>query len=737
MRDVATKLGFRFRRSDLAKWDNMGQVNLVVFHSWTASVHWIADIDLAKRTVAFTNPSGWPIGYWEKFQRYRVENYREALDSPGEWYLDRAKGVLYYWPRKDEDIRKARVVAPVVDRVVHLDGKPQADKVVQHVHFEKMSILHTSWSWDRRRLPDGQANKRISLAAVHGSGVRNARFLDLEVAHTGAHGIFLDEGSQNCLVQRCHVHDAGAGGIYVGPSKDKYPDLPPAAMKVNRIKIDNCLIHDLGHQFHGSHGIWIGRAGDITASHNDISDCDYSPISVGWAWNYRKTYQQNYVVEYNHLHHAGKMLMSDMGGIYTLGVSPGSRLRYNHIHDIWHYPHVNHAKGIYLDQASQHFLVEGNVVHDVASTGFWQHWGQMNTVRNNIFAFAGKSGFGRGGRTQALKEQPLSFRRNIVYQSGPLMVDGCFSNRNLTSDNNVFWHTKQQPVRFDSLAKKGMDLNQWKALGHDRHSVVANPLFRDPERRDFRLKPGSPAYRLGFVDIPVEKIGLYGSPGWVSLPGKKRHQRPSPPPPPPTEEIDCGFEGDTLGQLPDMAGVFGYGGDAKIVVTDDQAAEGKRCVKFVDSKATKPWMPSWHMRSKLPKGRVLFSCDLMNDPKAPNAISLEFRDWSLKKSSTYLAGAGLRLGPDGVMRAGARKIGAYPNGTWIHLEVKFAFSEGKRNGKYTLRIGPKGKPLKEYRELPFGRDDFEVLTWVGISALARRRAVFYLDNLKLKITDTK
>ena len=51
----------------------------------------------------------------------------------------------------------------------------------------------------------------------------------------------------------------------------------------------------------------------------------------------------------------------------------------------------------------------------------------------------------------------------------------------------------------------------WKAQGfkHDAHSVVADPLFVAPEKDDYRLKPESPALKLGFKPIPVESIGPY------------------------------------------------------------------------------------------------------------------------------------------------------------------------------------------------------------------------------------
>jgi hypothetical protein len=58
----------------------------------------------------------------------------------------------------------------------------------------------------------------------------------------------------------------------------------------------------------------------------------------------------------------------------------------------------------------------------------------------------------------------------------------------------------------------------WQQLGMDRRSVVADPMFVDPDKDDYRLRPESPAWKLGFQAIPVEKIGPYADPLRASWP---------------------------------------------------------------------------------------------------------------------------------------------------------------------------------------------------------------------------
>jgi hypothetical protein len=69
-------------------------------------------------------------------------------------------------------------------------------------------------------------------------------------------------------------------------------------------------------------------------------------------------------------------------------------------------------------------------------------------------------------------------------------------------DYNLYWPVAGQPIQFvkESLA-------EWQKRGQDVHSIVADPLFVDPERGDFTLKPGSPAAKIGFQPIDVSQVG--------------------------------------------------------------------------------------------------------------------------------------------------------------------------------------------------------------------------------------
>jgi parallel beta-helix repeat protein len=188
-------------------------------------------------------------------------------------------------------------------------------------------------------------------------------------------------------------------------------------------------------------------------------------------------------------------MLSDMGGIYTLGVQPGTVIRGNVFHDI--NSHGYGGWGIYLDEGSTNILVEDNIVYRTKTGGFHQHYGRENTIRGNIFAFSRE---GQIIRTRMEDHLSFTFERNIVYWNEGHLLGGKWSDSDhYRLDHNLYFNAAGGPVEF-----AGSSFAEWQARGQDQHSIIADPLFRDPSKGDFRLKPGSPALTLGFREIGGE-----------------------------------------------------------------------------------------------------------------------------------------------------------------------------------------------------------------------------------------
>ena len=214
-----------------------------------------------------------------------------------------------------------------------------------------------------------------------------------------------------------------------------------------------------------------------------------------------------------------------MGGIYTLGVSPGTTLSNNLIHDVLAFSYG--GWGIYTDEGSSGIMLENNIVYRTKDGGFHQHYGKENVVRNNIFAYSFTGGQLQRSRDET--HQSFTFERNIVYFDRANLVGGQLEQRLVPLRLQLLLGTPAgRPIVFPG----GLNFEQWQAKGQDKHGIVADPLFVDPQHGDFTLKPDSPALKLGFKPIDASEIGLTGPAEWRELAEEDR---------PPGDEVPGGM----------------------------------------------------------------------------------------------------------------------------------------------------------------------------------------------------
>ncbi len=500
-----SNIAFHYAPGDFQSWPDIGNATVVVMHSWDTSFHRVASIDEATNLVTFTQSSGsWAFERWGARQRYYIEGIRAALDAPGEWYADHGAGVLYYWPMPGEDPATTELVVPISTALVRFEGDPAAGRFVENITLQGLAFHHANHVLPKEGMPCQQAAYPVS-GAIEANGARNCIIEDSEIAHSVTYGMWFREGCTDNIIRRNHVHDLGAGGIRVGVGNN--PATENAATQRN--VVDNNWIHDGGKKYPAGVGVYLGRTSYNTVSHNDISDFYYTGVSVGWSWGYQPSSAHHNVIEYNHIHNLGKYELSDMGGIYALGLAPGTTLRNNLIHDVYSYNYG--GWGIYPDEGSTDLLIENNVVYNTKTGGFHQHYGKENRVRNNIFAFATEYNI---MRTREEEHLSFFFERNIVVIDNAKLLGSNWKNGNFRSDWNCWWDTSNPTLNF-----AGKTFAEWQAAGADTHSIIEDPLFENAAARDFTLNERSPAIaKLGFKPIDTSTAGLYGDPEWVNAP---------------------------------------------------------------------------------------------------------------------------------------------------------------------------------------------------------------------------
>jgi hypothetical protein len=494
---------FKFRPGDLKKsWADDGDVEVVGYINWQDFHMPLRAIDASSRIATFAGDAA--RAGQEENARYFVENAADGLDQPGEWQLNRKTGILRYWPMPGEDMARAQVVVPVFQGLFFIAGDPTSQKAVESITFRNLTFSHTE-----NPLGNGYFDVQGAYTipgALHFTFARNCLLEDCVFARLGGYGVQFGSGVQSSKTRYCDFFDLGAGGVRIGD--DAFHAAKFELSLSNQVT--DCHIHKIGRVFAPAPGILMMHTANNLISHNHIHDTYNSGIALGWSWGYGPNPSRKNVVEYNHIHHIGQGVTSDMGGIYTLGVQPGSVIQNNLIHDVVCDRYGGF--GICADEGSSEILFQNNIIYRCKSSSILQHFGRNNIFRNNIFAFAEEAQI---NYTREDEFHSLDFLNNIIYYDSGLLQGGNWYHDRYTFDRNVYFDARPKAVPNFQL----VSLQDRRARGHDKNSIIADPLFVDAKHYDFRLRSNSPALKLGFKPIDISTVGPRPR-GVAALPGR-------------------------------------------------------------------------------------------------------------------------------------------------------------------------------------------------------------------------
>ena len=707
---------FYYNPEDLQAWPSLQDAIVVVYHSWETALLRPKAIDTENHILEFTGPTNWGFGYWHPDQRYYIEHLFEGLDQPGEWFLNRKEGRLYYMPVPGEMVDEITAVAPVAGQLLRIEGKPAEGQFVSHLTFRGLQFHFTEFAVKPEGHSDGQAAASVP-AAIEATGARHITFDQCDVGHLGTYGVWFRSGSQDNQLTRTEIHDLGAGGVRIGEGGSPATENEAVLRNV----VDNCFIHDGGRVFRGAVGAWIGRSSYNRLSHNEICDFRYTGISVGWSWGYDASSAHHNIIEYNRVHHIAQGQLSDTGGIYTLGVSPGTIIRNNVFHDIISSPKVSGGWGIYFDEGSTGILAENNLVYNTRTGTLHQHYGRDNRVVNNIFAFSHN---GQLIRSREEEHNSFTFHRNIVYFNNNQLLGSTWKNGNFDLDSNLYWSTAEEVAKFGEMDFAGRTLAEWRAEGHDAWSVVADPKFVNAEAGDFRLQADSPAFVLGFKPFDHTEAGLYGDPEWVERPRAIPRPAFAPPPVPEPRKIADGFEETPVDQVARGAH-SNEEGEGRIRVSADMAATGAQSLKFTDAPGLKTtFNPHLYYTPNLRHGaaHAEFSIRL-----APGAVFYhEWRD----SQNPYQTGPSLWF-RDGKLVAGGNELLDIAPDTWVKVAIACPLGAAA-NGAYNATVTLPDGSVHPFEGLANGSAGFRRLDWFGFVSNATESIAVYLDDVKVE-----
>lgn len=321
-----------------------------------------------------------------------LTNALPLLDGPGEWYLDVKARKVYYWPRNNENLSTATVIAPVLESLVTITGT--IDHPVSYIHFKDIGFQHTTWlrpskmghvplqaglymldaykleipgTPDKKGL-ENQAWIGRPPAAVEVSYAQHTTFTACRFEHLASTGLDYETGNRYDTINGNLFKDIGGTGIQLGLYSDEatethLPYHPVDTRPVcSNILVSNNLITDVTNEDWGTLGISAGYVKDVTIAHNEINEVSYTGISVGWGWTKTINVMSNNRIISNKIHHYARH-MYDVAGIYTLSAQPGSEIIGNYIDSIYKAPYAHiptHWFYLYTDEGTAYYTVKDN-----------------------------------------------------------------------------------------------------------------------------------------------------------------------------------------------------------------------------------------------------------------------------------------------------------------------------------------------------------------------------------------
>lgn len=424
---------FYFEKGDFPIPGKAENVELVLLHDWSISRIAVKEINISENkltavdSIGARNPYFFNLDHWEPNPRYFLENAPEFLDENYEWvYEPDEKRLLVKLPDGVNPLQM-QVVVPLAEVLISIRG--EVNQPVKNVSFEGITFQYCNWQipeqgycgvqachFDPRPGNEGWA---VVPAAVHAVWAENVSFKSCIFKNFGGSALWFSTGCKNCVVQQSVISDISGNGIMIGEGQDRFVNDEPwwkSAPKQVALtnKIENCTVTECGAQFYGAVGIWCGLTAETVIRNNEIFNLPYSGVSVGWMWSPEPTPCRKNTIEGNHIHHIMNIL-SDGGGIYMLGLQPGSVIRNNHIHDVEINAGRAESNGMFLDEGITDVIVENNLIYNIAKSPLRFHKATKNLVKGNyLFCTGGNPPI----RYNSTKEEDIEKVDNKVVNEG-------------------------------------------------------------------------------------------------------------------------------------------------------------------------------------------------------------------------------------------------------------------------------------------------------------------------------
>ena len=491
----------------------------------------IASIDTVKQELKLGKPHLYGVGSGKDFQEYVAINILEELDSPGEWYLDEATGMLYLWPPSELSTASIKV-SILEDPIISMEGVSNFQ--LQNLTVEAGRGIGIYLERCAYTLIAGCTIRNVGTAGIFmGKG---AKLLDEKSSvddyvgeplsrqigsyqnHMYNNTAWNREAGHHNGVLSCDIYNTGCGGISLSGGDKR--TLTPGNSFVENCKISN---YNRRNKF-----TWAGIRVDGVANritHNEIFNSDWHGIFV---------FGNDHLFEYNHIHDV--TLNSNDTSPWYIGRNPSDRghmIRYNFFDHCGNKKRMN--MGIYCDDSSAGITVFGNIFNDMmtdhgvlfSNTG-WDLVMKNNIVINplahtavtsaNYYTWAApqaKDMFGKNGLIRRRLEKEIDYKSppySTKYPSLLSYLDVIQEDKEWQSmrargnmlEGNLIIGGPKDPIHLLGGQYAQME-------GKNNWVTTEDPGFYDLKSKNFKLKENARVFQMipGFQDIPFEKMGLY------------------------------------------------------------------------------------------------------------------------------------------------------------------------------------------------------------------------------------
>jgi hypothetical protein len=449
------------------------------FFDWADQRQRVEEIDPSKGVLTLSKP--YHVYGYRKGQWFYVYNLLSELDEPGEWYLDRTNGMVYFWPPAPLESHQA--VVSILPRLVAIRNAAQ-------VRLEGFILECAS----------GLASTASELrnAAIAITDSTNVTVADCGIRNCGSWAVIIKGGLRD-RVAGCDLYQTGDGGVWLEGGERQ--TLAPGEHVV-----ENCHIHHFSRWNSVYNPAVRLRGVGNRAAHNLIHDAPHMAMDFGG---------NDHVIEYNEIHHVVED-SNDAGAIYTGRdwSMRGHVIRHNYLHDIRGRGQRG-CVGVYLDDCFSSATVFGNIFARVSSAAFIGG-GRDCVVANNLFVDCQPALHvdARCLSWESLQAELPKRLKQVPYQAPPwslrypqlasLMSDQPLAPKGNVIATNVCWRGTWADI----------DKDAEPFLRVTNNLIQVDPRFVGDERAagigQFELSTNSPAWKMGFQRIPIERIGWRG-----------------------------------------------------------------------------------------------------------------------------------------------------------------------------------------------------------------------------------